>query len=376
MYFTQAGAGAGGYIISDDDGLAFWSSFRRLGGVSALGYPSSRRFSIDGFTYQATQTALLQWRPEVGTAVLGNTFELLQTAGRDDWLEQTKGIPRPAPDDGSATYDEAVRSRMGWLTEPAIRNRYLERPDAARALDWTERDSIQLYGLPMSRPERHGPFIAQRFQRVAFQLWVDAVPGMPAPGSVTSVLGGDLLKEAGLIYGVAASPHSASTIANRPVSLTVMPMATPTSPVTSTPAGAARGVSAVGDRPADEIPGSRVSPRTPAPSASAVVPGTSVATPRPTNVQVLEGTLSEYSIYLPRLTVHVGTVRLLMTNTGTVRHNLRITGPGVDRKTADLRGGQAGQMEVTFAEPGSYDVYCDIGDHPERGMTLTFTVEA
>ncbi len=41
--------------------------------------------------------------------------------------------------------------------------------------------SIELYGLPMSRPERFGPFISQRFQRVAFQLWVEEVPGSPAP---------------------------------------------------------------------------------------------------------------------------------------------------------------------------------------------------
>ena len=46
----------------------------------------------------------------------------------------------------------------------------------------------------MSRPERFGPFISQRFQRVAFQLWVEKIAGSPAPGTVIGVLAGDLLK--------------------------------------------------------------------------------------------------------------------------------------------------------------------------------------
>src|SRR5687768_6731615 len=77
-YFTQAGAGSGGFTIADDDGLRFWSAFQQLGGTQALGYPASRRFTSDGFTYQLTQAAMLQHRPDQGGVTLGNTFELLQ----------------------------------------------------------------------------------------------------------------------------------------------------------------------------------------------------------------------------------------------------------------------------------------------------------
>lgn len=100
-----------------------------------------------------------------------------------------------------------------------------------------------------------------------------------------------------------------------------------------------------------------------------------VLLPLPAPVQVLEGTLSEYSIYLPQLTAKTGTVQFLMTNTGTRRHNLRVVGPGVDAKTRDLRGGQSGRVDVLFEEPGPYEVYCDLADHPERGMLLTFNIE-
>lgn len=351
-YFTQAGAGAGGYAITDDEGMKLWTAFQQLGSTPTLGFPASRRFLLNGFTYQATQAALLQWRADQGGAVLGNTFELLQEAGKDDWLEHVKGIPRPIANDGSTSYDDAVRVRMAWLSDPALRQRYLVNPNPASRQPWTERESIQLYGLPMSRPERFGPFISQRFQRIAFQLWIESVAGMPAPGTVTAVLGGDLLKEAGIIYGTAVMPHASSALVGRPVVME----ATATS--TGIPPSPTR------------APIATATPRPPARN-------TPVPTPRPGAgaTQVIDGTLSEYSISLARITAKLGTVRFTVANVGTARHNLRVQGNGVDKKTPDLRGGQSGQVEVTFDDPGAYFVYCDIGDHEGLGMSLTFNVE-
>ena len=147
-----------------------------------------------------TQGALLQWRPEVGGAYLANTFEILEQAGLDDWLFHAKGIPRPIQDDGSGgDWNKAREARLSWLTNEQIRAKYLANPNPARIASWNVDRAIELYGLPMSRPERHGPFISQRFQRITLQLWVDDVEGMPAPGMVVRVLGGDLLKDAGLL---------------------------------------------------------------------------------------------------------------------------------------------------------------------------------
>ncbi|GEM_PF-5014689 len=50
------------------------------------------------------------------------------------------------------------------------------------------------------------------FQRVAFQKWVDPIEGMPEPGTVVRVLGGDLLKEAGLVPQGAMEPEERSPI--------------------------------------------------------------------------------------------------------------------------------------------------------------------
>ncbi len=199
-FFTQTGGGGGrGYRVVDDD-ARFWSEFRRLGGVATLGYPISRRYiGADGFTYQAFQRAILQWRPELRVAFLANAFDLLSKAGRDKLLAQA-GIPAPIGDDGSGgDWNRAKAIRLGWLTHPAIAATFYANPSPASIPDWNELQSIQLYGLPASLPIRSGPFVVQRFQRISLQLWIDDVPGMPHPGTVVGILGGDLVKNAGLI---------------------------------------------------------------------------------------------------------------------------------------------------------------------------------
>ena len=189
------------YEVTNDGGILFADEYERLGGVGTLGHPASYRFKLgDGFTYQVTQRALLQWRPEKNAADLGNIFQMLEQAGLDDWLLREKGIPLPIKDDGAGgDWNKAKETRLSWLTNERIKAKYLANPNPDAISDWSVNRSIELYGLPMSRPERFGPFISQRFQRVAFQLWVEDIPGSPAPGTVIGVLAGDLLKQAGLV---------------------------------------------------------------------------------------------------------------------------------------------------------------------------------
>ena len=197
------------YEVTNDRGILFADEFDRLGGAYTLGYPASYRYRLDdGFVYQVTQGALLQWRPEVKRAWLGNTFEMLEHAGLDHWLLDTKGVPLPIKDDGSdGDWEKAKEIRLAWLTNDKIKAHFLANPNPSEITSWSEDRAIELYGLPMSYPEKHGPFITQRFQRVAFQLWVEEVAGMPEPGTVIRVLGGDLLKEACLIPSYALSPE-------------------------------------------------------------------------------------------------------------------------------------------------------------------------
>ena len=220
------------YDVTNDYGILFADEFERLGGAEALGYPASYRFRLDdGFVYQVTQGALLQWRPEVHKAYLGNTFEMLEKAGYDQWLLDTKGIPLPIKEDGSdGDWNRARQTRLAWLTNQKITAKYLANPNPEGIASWSEDRAIELYGLPMSYPEKHGPFVTQRFQRVAFQLWVDEVEGMPVVGTVVRVLGGDLLKEACLVPSHALAPAERSSCASSTITLPKFTLA----PVSST----------------------------------------------------------------------------------------------------------------------------------------------
>ena len=223
------------YEVTNDGGILFADEFDRLGGVDTLGYPASYRFELDGFTYQVTQRALLQWRSNIGVAYLGNIFEMLEHAGLDQWLLESKGIPLPIKDDGSnGDWNKARETRLSWLTNEQIKAKFLANPNPDAISDWNVDSAINLYGLPMSMPERHGPFISQRFQRVAFQLWVDEVAGSPAPGTVIGVLAGDLLKEAGLV------PPEGLNVAERPVVVVAPAPAPAPAPSTSQPRATAK----------------------------------------------------------------------------------------------------------------------------------------
>ncbi|HVA24203.1 MAG TPA: hypothetical protein VMW62_07395 [Chloroflexota bacterium] len=220
-FYSETGGGTGRGFNLLDSGYdsrgqvtRFYSEFNRLGGVTALGYPASNVFQLpDGFIYQATQAALLQWHPSDqpnGAVELANVFDLLSQTGHDKDL-QALGIPPPIADDGSGgNFTRAMQVRLGWLTQPQIQARYLANPNPASIPKWDTINSVLLYGLPTSQPQRTGPFIVQRFQRVAFQLWVDAVPGQPAPGTVVPILGGDLAKQFGVVPAPAQQPQSAA----------------------------------------------------------------------------------------------------------------------------------------------------------------------
>ncbi len=204
-FYKQAngfgGTGSQGFSILDGpDSLAFYSKFQQVGGVGGVGFPASRRWEQDGFIYQVTQGALLQYHPVYNQVLLGNTFEILERAGLNPVLLAI-GIPESITNDGSGgDYEKAKRTRLSWLTNDAIRQRYLSAGG--------ENAAIELYGLPMSLPQSFGAFTTQRFQRIAFQYWNQDVPGIARKGDVTTILGGDLLKTHNLLPNEAKLPHS------------------------------------------------------------------------------------------------------------------------------------------------------------------------
>lgn len=206
FYSEGAGYGQGfGYNIPDiPNGPQFYAVFQALGGVPVLGNPLASPFTdpTAGDIYLVVERAVLVWHKASGEVSLANTFELLDIEGLAEWMLD-RGIPAAIEDDGGSTFEESRSIRLSWLTDQGIADGFLQNPLNPGNLEV----SILLYGLPMSHPQKIGPFVVQRFQRAAFQRWVEDVPGQPVPGTVTRVFAGNLYKEANLIPMEAFRPE-------------------------------------------------------------------------------------------------------------------------------------------------------------------------
>ncbi|MBI4491488.1 MAG: hypothetical protein HY690_01690 [Chloroflexi bacterium] len=214
-FYTQATVRAGfGYSVVDDALAPMWTEYRRLGGPAVLGSPVSRRYyGSDGFLYQGFERYILQWRPDQQRAVYANVYEQFTDAGLDEWL-LGKGIPKPEPPSSDPFYEDA-RRRMGWLTESRFLGFYLLNPLTQEPWDFYEQ-AWEVYGLPQTGPERLRigvgsvglwPFIVQRFQKVALQLWLDNGPAGISRGSVSIITAGTLARQASLIPITAVLPE-------------------------------------------------------------------------------------------------------------------------------------------------------------------------
>ena len=197
-----------------------WSAVRARGGPTLLGYPLSRAFvGRDQCVYQILQRVILQ-ACGAGQVQFANTFELLEQAGKDEWLAAFHSVPPPITSDGSTSLQHAIEIRLGWLTNAALREAYLQPPNGEVA-EWSQADAINLYGLPMSYPMDYGPFVSQRFQRIALQWWKqwweEAELADILPGQVTPVLAGQLAVAAGLVADTVCRPHAPGTTLGMPL---------------------------------------------------------------------------------------------------------------------------------------------------------------
>jgi uncharacterized cupredoxin-like copper-binding protein len=87
----------------------------------------------------------------------------------------------------------------------------------------------------------------------------------------------------------------------------------------------------------------------------------------------VEVRLSEYAIGMPH-TLPAGPTAFLVRNEGHKSHSFKIEGPKIDGQLeAIVRPGGTGSLEVTL-QPGEYKVYCPIGSHAAKGMTMTLGV--
>jgi uncharacterized cupredoxin-like copper-binding protein len=85
--------------------------------------------------------------------------------------------------------------------------------------------------------------------------------------------------------------------------------------------------------------------------------------------------LSEYAVEMPH-EVPSGATLFLVHNDGRKNHSFKIEGPGVDTMLETVvKPHETGSLEVTL-QPGEYRVYCPIGSHAAKGMTMALAVRA
>jgi plastocyanin len=121
--------------------------------------------------------------------------------------------------------------------------------------------------------------------------------------------------------------------------------------------------------------------RTPAPAAAAATPSPA---PAPAGPQVLTVRAMEQGnryMYDPdTITVRAGTVVVTFTNEGPERphtFNVRNLGGSGDLvRSGQVAVGQTRQVEFTVNQPGTYEFYCSLPGHADRGQRGTLTVTA
>jgi uncharacterized cupredoxin-like copper-binding protein len=97
--------------------------------------------------------------------------------------------------------------------------------------------------------------------------------------------------------------------------------------------------------------------------------------PRKASAAPVEVHLTEYAIAMPQ-TLPAGPTTFALHNDGKKSHSFKIEGPGLDELLSKpVRPHETETLQVTL-QPGEYKVYCPIGSHSAKGMTMTLTVTA
>ena len=85
--------------------------------------------------------------------------------------------------------------------------------------------------------------------------------------------------------------------------------------------------------------------------------------------------LTDFALNPADPTVNAGSVTFNVTNDGQAPHALEVEGPGGEVETETLSGGGSEKLTVDLNQPGTYEMYCPVGNHREMGMEGQVTVE-
>ena len=112
-------------------------------------------------------------------------------------------------------------------------------------------------------------------------------------------------------------------------------------------------------------------------SACAGGTGDSSQSDQPPTIKGTEVTaeLTEYAITLDATTFPAGTYTFVAKEEGQAPHAVSIEGPGVNTVSTDvLNPGDADAALTVDLSPGTYILWCPVGNHRAQGMETTITV--
>lgn len=100
--------------------------------------------------------------------------------------------------------------------------------------------------------------------------------------------------------------------------------------------------------------------------------GTPAASPAAEG-NTVEVSLTNFEIGMPS-ELPAGPTTFQVTNNGDSVHNFEVEGQGIEAVLEqDLQPGESATLEVDL-QAGTYEVYCPVGNHADRGMSLELTV--
>ncbi len=92
-------------------------------------------------------------------------------------------------------------------------------------------------------------------------------------------------------------------------------------------------------------------------------------------IDTIEVQETEFSLDPSEITLdRPGTYVFRAVNVGDTVHALEIEGEGIEEETEEIAPGESTELEVNL-DPGTYKLYCPVGNHEELGMTGTVTVQ-
>lgn len=97
--------------------------------------------------------------------------------------------------------------------------------------------------------------------------------------------------------------------------------------------------------------------------------------PSPAQATPVTVSMTDFKLAFSRQDLAPGTYTFTAVNQGKAPHALEVNGPGVQnqRTPGNLQAGQSADLTVTL-QPGTYEFFCPVDSHKERGMDVFITV--